>query len=270
LMKLMFLFCEQAKEKYYDFFPYKYGGYSLLVDQDKKGLIDSGLLTENENIQLNPGQSYLKQLVPYDQMVVNSLAKNVGTLRGNALIHKTYIDYPLYTCRSMILTKILNPIELEKTKARWNHDSSPCLFTLGYEGLSMDAYLGKLILNNIRTLVDVRKNPFSRKPGFSKSQLERCMKNIEVYYFHCPDLGIPSNKRQTLNTPDDYKKLFIRYESEIIPYQAESLKKIKSLLNEYKRVALTCFEADYHFCHRHKITEYLQKEQDFKIRVQHL
>jgi uncharacterized protein (DUF488 family) len=270
LQKLMFLFCQQAKESYYDFFPYKYGGYSILVYQDKKRLIKLGLLKESEYIQLSSGLSFFPQLELYDQIILKAMTKQINALRGKALIHKTYLDYPRYTCRSIILPKILNPEELEKVKSHWNPDNSPCLFTIGYEGLTVDAYLGKLILNNIGVLIDVRKNPFSRKPGFSKSQLEHYMKNIGVFYYHLPDLGIPSDRRHELNCPEDYNNLFKYYETEILPRQEDSINTIKSLLNEHHRVALTCFEADFHFCHRHKITDYLHLDKDFKIRIKHI
>lgn len=270
LQKLMFIFCQQAKRSYYDFFPHKYGGYSFLLNQDKNKLIELCSLTENEYIHLMPGPSFYSQLESFDQLTLKSIKQQINALRGKALIHKAYLDYPRYSCRSTILTKVLNTEELETVKTQWNNDKSPCLFTIGYEGLTVDAYLGKLILNNIEVLVDVRKNPFSHKPGFSKAQLENYMKTIGIVYCHLPDLGIPSDLRQKLTSPDDYKQLFAHYEKEILPQHEVSIEKIKSLLNAYSRVVLTCFEADYQFCHRHKISEHLQQENDFNIRIQHL
>lgn len=270
LQKLVFIFCQQAKRSYYDFFPHKFGGYSFLVDQDKKKLVELGALTEIDDIRLKPGLSFYSQLESFDQLTLKSMKQQMNSLRGRTLIHKAYLDYPRYTCRSTILPQILNPAELEIVKTQWNNDKSACLFTIGYEGLSVDAYLGKLILNNIAVLIDVRKNPFSHKPGFSKAQLENYTKVIGVVYCHIPELGIPSDLRQKLISPDDYAQLFTHYEKEILPEQMESIKKVKDLLEKNHRAALTCFEADYHFCHRHKITEYLQREKDFKTRIQHL
>lgn len=37
------------------------------------------------------------------------------------------------------------------------------LFTIGYEGISIDTYINKLLANQIKTLVDVRKNAYSNK-----------------------------------------------------------------------------------------------------------
>ncbi len=52
--------------------------------------------------------------------------------------------------------------------------------------------------NNIKTLCDVRKNLISRKRGFSKRQLEKAVRNIDIEYIHMPELGIASEKRRNL------------------------------------------------------------------------
>ncbi|WP_375627098.1 DUF488 family protein [Bartonella sp. MU37NMGALS] len=75
-----------------------------------------------------------------------------------------------------------------------------CFFTIGYEGKSLENYLKSLIENNIKTLCDVRKNPISRKHGFSKRQLEKAVSNIDIEYMHMPELGIASEKRRNLKT----------------------------------------------------------------------
>ena len=42
------------------------------------------------------------------------------------------------------------------------------LYTLGYEGLDVAAFIACLKRAAVRQVVDVREIPFSRKPGFSK------------------------------------------------------------------------------------------------------
>ena len=42
------------------------------------------------------------------------------------------------------------------------------IFTFGYEGLPLKAFIARLKSAGIQTVVDVRANPLSRKPGFSK------------------------------------------------------------------------------------------------------
>ncbi|WP_375634695.1 MULTISPECIES: DUF488 family protein [unclassified Bartonella] len=55
-------------------------------------------------------------------------------------------------------------------------------FTIGYERKSFEDYFNQLIKNNIKLLYDIRKNPISRKYGFSKRQLEKVVNNIDIEY----------------------------------------------------------------------------------------
>ena len=134
-----------------------------------------------------------------------------------------------------------------------------CLFTIGYEGRSIDEYLNLLIKHNIKILLDVRKNPISRKYGFSKKTLQKTTENLGIEYLHIPELGISSQLRQNLNTKEDYEKLFSLYKKKILPLRENELKQIITNLNRKKRVALTCFESDPSFCHRHCIAASLKR-----------
>ena len=42
------------------------------------------------------------------------------------------------------------------------------IFTFGYESLSLKAFIARLKSARVETVIDVRANPLSRKPGFSK------------------------------------------------------------------------------------------------------
>src|SRR5512137_2491373 len=81
------------------------------------------------------------------------------------------------------------------------------IVTLGYEGRKLDQFLLILKGNNVRRLIDVRNNPFSLKPGYSKNQLEKSLDAIGVYYLHLPELGIESRRRKNL-TKDGLVSLF--------------------------------------------------------------
>ena len=65
--------------------------------------------------------------------------------------------------------KLLSAKELLMVDAQRNRESKAVLFTVGYEGRTLDAYLDLLIRNNVKILCDVRKNPFSMKYGFSRN-----------------------------------------------------------------------------------------------------
>ena len=268
--KLLFLFCQFKKNNFFDFFPYKYGGFSFLAYQDKKRLTDLGFLSHGEDFKLCTNKSFFGELKPTDREALTSLSSRFKNLQGRALIRHVYLEYPYYTCRSKIFSDLLNSEEIEQIRLRWNKDKSPCLFTIGYEGLTIDAYLNKLVSNNVKMLIDVRRNPKSMKYGFSKSKLRFYVEKAGLEYFHIPALGVPSKLRMNLNNPESYQELFKFYRVQILPGQKKAIEKVKMLFCEYTRIALTCFEADYNFCHRSIITEHLVKMPDFRTRIVHL
>jgi len=268
--KLLFLFCLRRGKNYYDFFPHKYGNFSLVLSQDRDRLANLGLLTSHSDFQLKGNQSYLDQIEEEDCRVLRALATEVGDLRGEELIRKVYLEFPHYVSRSQIATQVLRPSEYEQISLVWNNAKFPCLFTIGYEGMTIDAYLNVLVSNNIAVLVDVRKNPISRKYGFSKTRLSDAVRIAGIAYMHIPDLGIPSTFRQDLNSKAAYQDLFNYYSSQILPTHKAAIETLKAVVSDQERVAITCFEADYHFCHRHRLTEYLEKDPDFNTPIVHL
>jgi hypothetical protein len=56
--KLLFNFCQQSKKNHYDFFPHKFGPFSILSYYDKRRLIDLGLLKPVDDFQLSTKHSY--------------------------------------------------------------------------------------------------------------------------------------------------------------------------------------------------------------------
>lgn len=42
------------------------------------------------------------------------------------------------------------------------------VYTIGYEGIDLEQFIDIIKKNHIDTIIDVRKNPVSRKKGFSK------------------------------------------------------------------------------------------------------
>lgn len=268
--KLLLLFCLRRGENYYDFFPHTRGNFSLILSQDRDRLANLGFLTSHDNFQLNTNQSYINQIKAKDLTTLRALVLEVGNLRGEELIRKAYVEFPYYASRSQIASRILNYCEYERISTSRDSAKTPCLFTIGYEGLSIDAYLNLLIANNISVLVDVRKNPISRKYGFSKKRLADYTKLAGIVYIHIPELGISSNLRQNLNSPAAYQKLFDLYFSQILPAQNQAIERLKTIINNNNRVAITCFEADYHSCHRHKLAEYLEADPSSGTSITHL
>lgn len=268
--KLLFNFCQQSKKDHYDFFPHNFGPFSNMSYYDKRILIGSGLLKLSDNFQLSTKHSYLKDLTPTDKAALLRFKTNIGNLRGDALVKKTYREYPQYTVRSKIADRHFTAEELKQRQFAFTPETKPAVFSIGYEGLTIDAFLNKLVVNGITTVVDVRNNPQSMKYGFSKKSFKQYIENAGMKYIHIPELGIPSTMRKGLGESVSHKILFKTYETKLLPKQETEIQQLIDLTNKNERIALVCFEADHNFCHRHTLIEHLQKEKSFKRKVIHL
>ena len=276
--KLLFNFCQQTGKNHYDFFPYKYGPFSFLSYYDKRRMIDLDLLKKADDFQLDTKHSYLNELTPADKTALLKFKSQIGDLRGDKLVKKIYRDFPQYTSRSKIAGRHFTADEINQLQFSWNTDTKPAVFSIGYEGLTIDSFLNKLIANNITVVVDVRNNPQSMKYGFSKKSFKQyiesaglALSRVEgMRYIHIPELGIPSSMRKGLGESVSHKTLFKAYENKLLPKQESEIKQLIDLTNKNERIALVCFEADHNFCHRHTLIEHLQKTTAFKRAVIHL
>lgn len=268
--KLLFSYCKFSQKNFYDFFPYRFGCFSYISYQDKRILMEQGYLKDSDKFFLNATGTYLKQIKSEDQETMIRFSELYKGIRGNTLIKMTYKKYPEYTIKSEIAGEILNEEELRAVRESLSISDERTLFTIGYEGLTIDAYISKLIMNNIAVVIDVRKNPLSMKYGFSKTKLKSYLEKAGISYVHIPQLGIDSGLRKNLTSEDSYAELFEIYKKDILPENRSYIETVINLLQKYNRAALTCFEAKHNFCHRHKITEWLENEPWFKERIIHI
>ena len=132
-------------------------------------------------------------------------------------------------------------------------------WSIGYEGIGLDSYLNKLLNNGIKILVDVRKNAYSNKFGFSKNELDKALGKVGILYHHIPELGITSEKRDEakIYEGNSTTKLFQEYE-ENLHSKINAIDKLIEIYNTHKSVAITCFEADYNCCHRSRLVNFLK------------
>lgn len=252
--KLLFIFSVKQTKRRFDFVPYKFGCFSFQALADKKNLINDGYLENSKGWSLKIGSEiFISALNEPDRKQLYKLKLKFANVSTNELIRYVYLNYPYYAINSEIATKYLSKDELEVIQKFKPKDEETKLFTIGYEGKSLESYLNILIQENVKVLCDVRKNPLSRKYGFSKKTLQNACKSVNIKYFHLPELGIISEKRKNLNSQSDYDDLLDEYEQYVIPNQQKALKFISNLLNNYSRVALTCFESLPKQCHRTRV-----------------
>jgi len=271
LQKLLFLFSLKQAKTEYDFVPYKYGCYSYSANADLTTMVSKGLLAESQkHFDKLDKTDYLKLVKNDDLKRLQQVKAEYGKMSSKVLMKHTYINYPFYATRSEVAADILDKTELDKVKAAKPHGTKTVLFTIGYEGISLEEYLVRLLKNDVKVLVDVRNNPISMKYGFSKSQLKKYCESLGIKYVHIPEVGIQSEQRQELNTQADYDKLFAAYRKNNLTKTVDSQTQILNLLKENKRIALTCFEANICQCHRKHLAEAIETLPGFEYKVEHI
>ncbi len=261
--KLLFLFCYQVEESpTYEFVPYKFGGFSFTSYADKRRLIEQGFLVNDERIWcLTPLGRSNAAVAPQVQSKMAGFAQHYADLRGDKLVAKVYRQYPYHAINSEIAARVLagDPARLQAIEQARPQHHIPGICTIGYEGRSLEGYLNILIRSGVSILCDVRKNPLSRKYGFSKGTLSNACSGVGIIYMHLPELGIATEERRNLVTQADYDALFETYRSNTLPQQTVALMSIKELVAHGNYLALTCYEADARQCHRQCVAEELEK-----------
>ncbi len=259
--KILFLYCQENPARGpYEFIPYKFGAFSFTSYADRRRLIERGFLANDEQ-QWQLTDAGRKAIGSTQDLLLSAFVRRVGSTRGDALVAETYRRFPYYATRSEIADQVLrgDAAALGRIEAARPGTKAPSLSTIGYEGRSLERYLNDLLRAGVTVLCDVRRNPISRKYGFSKNTLAKGCEGVGIRYEHAPDLGIASEQRQNLETQADYDALFAEYERAYLPGQSAAIEKIASWVRAGERVVLTCYELLPEQCHRHCVSEALEK-----------
>ena len=273
--KLLFLYCREVEttEPAYEFVPYKYGGFSFTSYADKRRLIERGLLAEEERAwKLTPAARTAAKVPPMVRMGMDGFARRHASLRGDALVAEAYRRHPYHATRSEMAARLFatDPAARAAIEAARPPSAAPGVCTIGYEGRTLEGYLNQLLTSGVTLLCDVRRNPLSRKYGFSKGTLSKGCEGVGIRYEHLPELGISSEERRELHTQADYDTLFSIYERDNLPKQGAALAKIGAWVKEGHRAALTCYEAEPCQCHRHCVAKALEREFGVPFSPKHL
>lgn len=131
------------------------------------------------------------------------------------------------------------------------------IFSVGYEGRSIEDFVDTMVRHSIQIVIDVRLNPVSRKKGFSKKALSAALDAKDIKYRHERELGNPPENRSPFrnglkSARDSYKNHLENGAAGAFSSLVES-----ALANQ---VALLCLERDHLSCHRSCIIEMLQEQ----------
>lgn len=269
--KLLFLISQYQENPSFDFVPYKFGCYSFHATSDLRTLQKYGYVEEGKiKWTLLKNEGIFKQLKDEDKNHIKRLKKYHMNSSVDTLIKLTYTKYPYYAIKSEVANRHLNKEELAIVKKLIPNNTEKTLFTIGYEGISIEKYLNKLINNDVKLLCDVRKNPLSRKTGFSKKSLTSYCNAVGIEYLHIPSFGIDGNQRKNLNTQEDYNQLFDKYEQDVLIPKFDDLDQFMELVDKYDQIALTCFEAESCQCHRGRIADILKTKSTWNYKIKHI
>ena len=131
------------------------------------------------------------------------------------------------------------------------------LFTIGYEGLDIAAFIARLRDAQVHLIVDVRELPLSRKKGFSKASFREHLVAAGIAYSHIPALGCPKKIRDQYRATGDWA----RYTRDFLAYLHTQDASVRELAMQSRTVSacLVCFEADYLMCHRTYVARAAQR-----------
>ena len=123
------------------------------------------------------------------------------------------------------------------------------IFTIGYEGATVDEFIAALKAAGVERVIDVRALPLSRRPGFSKSPLRAALDEVGIDYVHLKALGTPSAGRTAARAGrhDDMARIYAG-QLELPEAIAQSAQMLA--LADEKPSALLCMEREPAHCHR--------------------
>lgn len=132
----------------------------------------------------------------------------------------------------------------------------PTLFTIGYEGATMDEFLGALGRAGVKRVIDVRALPLSRRPGFSKTALRAALAEVGIDYVHLRALGTPAEGRAAARAGRraDLQRI---YDGQLELPEAIAQGAAMLELAKEQPSALLCYERDPACCHRTLLWERL-------------
>jgi uncharacterized protein (DUF488 family) len=122
------------------------------------------------------------------------------------------------------------------------------LYTFGYEGLAIKAFIARLKSAGIETVIDVRANPLSRKPGFSKTAFSKALHEADIEYVHLVAMGCPKPVRDQYREDGNWSTYTRGFKGHLNK-NTEGLNEVVTLASQ-STCCLVCFEEDFERCHR--------------------
>lgn len=266
-VKLMFLLRHETSLKhsrtFYDFVPYKFGPFSFALYREMNVLRRDGYIaTGDDRITLVTATRDLTSKavaeLPWDvREAIGVVVTKYSTMAPNEILRYVYSEYPWYAINSQLS-------ELMPSTVPHSASASVAIYTIGYEGKSVDEFFNAILRTGIDVICDVRSNPVSRSSGFSSGPLQLVAEKLSIAYEQFPELGISSSKRKGLTTRDSYDRLLNDYEQHTLPHRCNHIERLCTLAKSRPSV-LVCLEADPQMCHRSRLAVALSNASNLPV-----
>jgi len=114
--------------------------------------------------------------------------------------------------------------------------------------MSLEAFIDRLKEAGVKTVIDVRELPLSRKKGFSKRSFAEALHTAGLAYAHMPALGCPKPIRDRYKLNADWAAYVRRFNAYLASQDTAVLELAK--IAKSTPACLVCYEADFNYCHR--------------------
>ena len=133
------------------------------------------------------------------------------------------------------------------------------IYTIGHSTLSIQEFLLLLKCYDIKTLVDIRRFPSSRKyPQFNEESIKESLKKLGIKYIHLIDLGgrrkVRKNSKNNSWRNTSFKAYADYMETDDFENAVTELERIAA----NQTTAYMCAEALWWRCHRSMVSDYLK------------
>ena len=138
------------------------------------------------------------------------------------------------------------------------------LYSIGYEKARLADVVAALTAAGVKTLIDVRDRPQSRRPGFSKRQLAAGLEEAGIGYVGLRALGTPPEGRE-VNHKRDWQRFWRIVDDKLATAEAEHALQEAAAIAAGSPSCLLCYEADWRICHRSRVADILTARHGFTI-----
>ncbi len=143
------------------------------------------------------------------------------------------------------------------------------VFSLGYQGLSLENYVETLLASNVGIVLDVREVAWSYNRRYIKSVLQSILSDAGIKYIHLKVCGNPSANRKTAKSVEECLSRYSEYLKNNLECLEILLEYVEAASKEGKPACLTCYEHKPEDCHRKILTDALGEIVP-KLQISHL